>query len=98
MHGSQLVGGSVRDKPDRAASLTERQIECVRLAGQGKTDWEIGVILGISEETAKRHIAEARRHYDVTKRVQVVIRALADGLVSIGDLAGPQFHMQPRST
>ena len=98
MHGSQLVGGSVRDKPDRAASLTERQIECVRLAGQGKTDWEIGVILGISEETAKRHIAEARKHYDVTKRVQVVIRALADGLVSIGDLAGRQFHGQSQPT
>jgi LuxR family transcriptional regulator, quorum-sensing system regulator CciR len=66
--------------------LTERQIECIVLVARGKTDWEIGQILGISEETAKRHISDARARYDVTKRVQVVLRALFDGLVPLSEL------------
>lgn len=66
--------------------LTDRQIECIVLVARGKTDWEIGRILGISEETVKQHIADARARYDVTKRVQVVMRALFDGLVPISEM------------
>ena len=73
-----------------AHRLTRRQIECVALVGQGKTDWEIGLILGISEQTAKRHIADARNCYGVATRIQVVLRALSDGMVSIGELVGWQ--------
>lgn len=70
--------------------LTSRQIECVALAGRGKTDWEIGKILGISEETVKRHITDARNHYDVPKRIQVVLHAIAEGIISLTDLIGRQ--------
>jgi DNA-binding CsgD family transcriptional regulator len=73
-----------------AQRLTKRQIECISLVGQGKTDWEIGLILGISEQTAKRHIADARNCYGVATRIQVVLRALSDGMVSIGELVGWQ--------
>ena len=69
-----------------AVQLTDRQIECIVLVARGKTDWEIGRILGISEETVKQHIADARQRYDVTKRVQVVLRALYDGLVPISEM------------
>jgi LuxR family transcriptional regulator, quorum-sensing system regulator CciR len=71
-----------------AVRLTERQLECIVLVARGKTDWEIGKILGIAEETAKRHIADARARYDVTKRMQVVVRALYDGLVPISEMLG----------
>ena len=66
--------------------LTGRQLECIVLVARGKTDWEIGKILGIAEETVKRHIADARARYDVTKRMQVVVRALYDGLVPISEM------------
>ena len=69
-----------------AVQLTDRQIECIVLVARGKTDWEIGRILGISEETVKQHIADARSRYDVPKRVQVVMRALFDGLVPISEM------------
>lgn len=94
IHSNEIATQGQQSIQNCAGPLTKRQIQCVSLAGQGKTDWEIGVILGISEETVKRHISEARRHYDVAKRVQVVIRALADGLVSIGELIGGQCEGQ----
>ncbi len=70
----------------RPVKLTERQLECIVLVARGKTDWEIGKILGISEETVKQHIADARMRYDVTKRMQVVLRALYDGLVPLSEM------------
>jgi LuxR family transcriptional regulator, quorum-sensing system regulator CciR len=70
----------------RAVKLTERQLECIVLVARGKTDWEIGKILGISEETVKQHIADARARYDVPKRMQVVLRALYDGLVPLSEM------------
>ena len=66
--------------------LTPRQVECLLLVARGKSDWEIAQILGISEETVKRHIAVARERYDVSKRVQVVLRALYEGKLAISDL------------
>ncbi len=66
--------------------LTQRQLECVLLVGRGKSDWEIGRILGISEETVKHHMKQAREQYDVPKRVQVVMRAVYDGQISLSDV------------
>ena len=68
------------------APLTNRQLECVLLVGKGKSDWEIGRILGISEETVKHHLKAAREHYDVPRRVQVVMRAVYEGQIAITDL------------
>lgn len=68
--------------------LTERQLECIILVARGKSDWEISKILSISEETVKQHIANARERYDVPKRMQVVLRALYDGLVPLSELLG----------
>lgn len=73
--------------PREAAPLTSRQLECIVLIAKGKTDWEIARILGISEETVKQHVKDARDRYDVGKRVQLVVRVLYDGLVAIRDLA-----------
>lgn len=66
--------------------LTPRQRDCLILAAQGKTDWEIGRILGISEETASLHLKTARDRYGVTKRLALAIRALYDGHISFSDV------------
>ena len=72
--------------PAEPIPLTPRQLECVLLVGRGKTDWEIGRILGISEETVKHHLKQAREHYDVPKRVQVVMRAVYEGQLALTDM------------
>ena len=66
--------------------LTERQLDCVTLVAMGKTDWEIGRILGISQATAHEHVEEARKRYGVGKRTQLVIRALFDGQIAFSDI------------
>jgi LuxR family quorum-sensing system transcriptional regulator CciR len=67
-------------------SLTERQLDCITLVALGKTDWEIGRILGISEATAHEHVESARKRYGVNKRTQLVIRALFDGQIAFGNV------------
>jgi LuxR family quorum-sensing system transcriptional regulator CciR len=66
--------------------LTERQLDCVTLVALGKSDWEIGRILGISAATAHEHIEAARKRYGVNKRTQLVIRALFDGQITFSDI------------
>lgn len=79
----------LRTQPTRrapAGQLSDRQLQCLALVARGKTDWEIGKILGISEETVKRHLARSRAHYDVPKRIQVVTRAIFEGQLILSDV------------
>jgi len=70
----------------RKVKLSQRQIDCVALIGRGKTDWEISRILGISEATVKEYVNEARSRYDVSKRVQLVLRAVYDGHIPLSEI------------
>lgn len=67
-------------------ALTGRQLDCITLVATGKTDWEIGRILGISQATAHEHVENARQRYGVAKRSQLVVRALFDGQISFSDI------------
>lgn len=67
--------------------LTERQIDCITLSAAGKTDWEIGRILGISESTAHSHMMRAMKRYGVFNRQQLIFHALRDGHISFSDVA-----------
>jgi len=64
-------------------ALTARQIECIDLVARGKTDWEIGQILGISEETVASHVRQACERYGVNKRTSLVFLALVDGVIML---------------
>lgn len=66
--------------------LSPRQIDCVHLIGKGKTDWEIAKILGIASDTVKDYVDDARKRYGVSKRVQLVLRAVYDGYIPLVDL------------
>lgn len=71
--------------PAGPVALTPRQVDCLLLVARGKTDWEVGRILGLSEETVGKYMDDARRRYDVSRRSQLVVRALYDGHFSIQD-------------
>jgi len=66
--------------------LTDRQRDCLLWAARGKTDWEIGCILSISEETVARHIKQACERYGVNKRTLLMIRTLFDGTLIFSEL------------
>ncbi len=66
--------------------LTPRQRDCVVLVAQGKSDWEIGRLLGISESTVHKHIEDAKRRFGVSTRIQLVVRSLFDARLSFADV------------
>jgi LuxR family transcriptional regulator, quorum-sensing system regulator CciR len=69
----------------RGPQLTPRQRDCVVLVARGKSDWEIGQLLGISESTAHKHVEDAKRRFRVTTRIQLVVRSLFDARLSFSD-------------
>lgn len=76
-------GRNQRRKPRR---LTERQLECTILVGRGLTERQIADRLGISDETVKRHLKEARITHGVGKSIQLVARTLHEGQISLTDI------------
>lgn len=63
-------------------TLTERERECISWVAEGKSDWEIGEILKISESTAHFHIENAKRKLGVHTRVQLVVHAMRLGEIT----------------
>jgi LuxR family transcriptional regulator, quorum-sensing system regulator BjaR1 len=68
-----------RREAQNTYELTEREMECLRWAAAGKTDWEISQILMISAKTVNYHIENAKRKFGVPTRVQAIVSALRLG-------------------
>jgi DNA-binding CsgD family transcriptional regulator len=56
--------------------LSARELDCLAFVAEGKTDWEISVILGLSEATARFHVDNARRKLGAVTRAHAVARLL----------------------
>lgn len=69
---NQLIAG---------AALSPREAECLEWAAQGKSAWEIGVILGISRHTVSTYLENAKTKLGVRTIVQAVARATASKLI-----------------
>lgn len=74
----------VEKPPDvaRKIVLTQRETEALEWASVGKSNWEIGEILGISETTAKEHVLRACRKLETTNRTHACVKAAVLGLIS----------------
>lgn len=62
--------------------LGPRERECVQWTAAGKSAWEIGQILGLSEATVKEYLRSAARKMDVRTKPQLVARCLKSNLIS----------------
>ena len=60
----------------RRRALTVRQRDCLLLVARGKSDREIAAALGISNQTVHKHVEAAKKRFDVSTRMQLVIHAL----------------------
>lgn len=60
---------------DAGATLTARQLDVLRLIGEGKSNKEIARDLAISQETVKVHISAILRKLNVSSRTQAVVQA-----------------------
>jgi len=61
--------------------LTRRELEVVRLLAEGKSNWCIATILGISVRTVETHRSNIMQKLDLESIVELVLYAVRRGLV-----------------
>lgn len=66
---------------DLSHALSDREKECLRWCGAGKTYWEISRILSVSESTVRFHMQNAIHKLDCLNQVQAVLKATKAGLI-----------------
>lgn len=59
--------------PDLIKKLTPRQQQIFKLFTQGKSNKEVCVDLGISKNTLRIHVINARRRAGVDNRIQLIV-------------------------
>ena len=92
MRDFQIIGHFIHNRMFEAlgidtspgAPLLHRELECLRWCAAGKTKWETGEILGISERTVKFHLDQARHKLNCMNVTHAVAKALAIGLIAPG--------------
>ena len=67
-------------QPERPA-LTPRELEVLRWTMDGKTAWEVGVVLAITERTVILHLQNAMQKLGCNSKHQAVLKALRLGLI-----------------
>ncbi len=69
------------EAPKVAPRLTPRETEALKWTMAGKTAWEVGQLLSISERTVVMHLQNAMHKLDATNKHQAVIKAMGMGLI-----------------
>ena len=84
-HVARRLMSSLREGPgdDRAAELTPRELEVLRLVATGKPNKEIAAELTISERTARTHVSGILRKLRLSSRTQAALWAIREGLVEV---------------
>jgi DNA-binding NarL/FixJ family response regulator len=78
--GPDGSGATTRDG-DRAAGLTRRELEVLRLIASGLQNRDIAGRLYLSEKTVKTHVSNILQKLDVDDRTQAALYAVREGLV-----------------
>ena len=76
---SELQG----DPAEAVKRLTLKETECLRWCKEGKTNWEIGEIMSISEKTVEFHLSNTIKKLNVSNRITAVVKGIQLGLISI---------------
>ena len=93
---ARMIGGAAFDAARQignpalariAPRLTDRQRECLIWAAKGEPVWKIGLILGLSPDTVREHLRNARQRYEANGGITLTVRALYDGDISFEDIA-----------
>lgn len=77
---SYAIGRLLHQSSDcefNGAKLTPREMDCLLWAAEGKSDWDISVILGISKPTVIKHLRAARDKLGAMNRAHAVLKGRA---------------------
>jgi DNA-binding CsgD family transcriptional regulator len=61
--------------------LSSRERDVLAWASQGKTAWETGMLLSISEHTVNKHLASAAKRLGCSSKAQAVAKAIERGIL-----------------
>ena len=75
-----LMANTQTPLSNRVMGLSERETSVLMWMKQGKTNWEISRILGITERTVRFHVESIFGKLDVSSRTQAVAFAMEQGL------------------
>lgn len=73
----RIIQNRRENKDQSSVLLTRRETEVLRWFAQGKSAWDIGVILGVTEATVRFHLTGVRRKYGVSSTVHATAIAIA---------------------
>lgn len=86
---SQLIGANadfLAGSPAQMESpvhLSEREVECLQWAKHGKSNPDIGEILGVSSKTVEFHLSNAMTKLGANNRMMAVVIALQKGIIQL---------------
>lgn len=78
--GRMLQIMSPKPEGDRS-KVTARERDCLLWAGEGKTDWEISVILGITRSTVIKHMISARQKLGAMNKAHAIAIAVRETII-----------------
>ncbi|MGI9488264.1 MAG: autoinducer binding domain-containing protein [Geminicoccaceae bacterium] len=64
-------------------TLTPRERECLAWMARGKSSWDVGLILNISENTVNFHMKNIMAKFNMNNRVLIILEAVRQGLIKI---------------
>lgn len=73
----------VTQRDDPFAGLTARELDVLRLVGEGRANKEIAIALGVGERTARTHVSHILAKLGLTSRTQAALWAAREGLVDV---------------
>jgi DNA-binding NarL/FixJ family response regulator len=76
-----LLAGAPQPAAERAAALTARELEVLRMLAEGAANKTIAWKLNISEHTAKFHVAQILGKLHAGTRTEAVTRGIRQGLI-----------------
>ena len=76
-----MLSDILSKEKDSGSDLTARELDVLRLVVDGKTNDQIGVILGISVKTVENHLHTIFQKMDVISRVEAAVRAVRESIV-----------------
>ena len=83
-HFSQILKRLVATKLARAKyQLTPKELEVLKWLKQGKSSWDISIILGRSERTMNFHVGNIVRKLDAMNRTHAVAIAVDNKLIDL---------------
>lgn len=84
---ARLASGEAwQRRSDLEETLTDRELEVLRLAARGMANKEIGTTLDLSVRTVEAHLSHVFRKLDVGSRTEAVLHGLRQGWFTIDEI------------